>query len=364
MGLVSIFYIFFIWLIGTYPRRNRLLDEIPIVALSCGKTADMQTTFTLRPTMFVALTALAIGALTAAQPLSANEKTALVTARTTNKHGTAQDSHARLLPRELRVPGGVAIIAVGSSEAAKPTVTFNQSNVWVAKRGNEWVAVVGIPLSATPGEQHVTVSRGGEFSTLRFDVKPKRYAEQRLTLNRDMVEPPPDVQARIERESAHLKAVRSTWTELTHATRAEFVLPTQGPLSSRFGLQRILNGKPRSPHAGLDVAAPMGAPINAPGDGVVLDTGDYYYCGKTVFIDHGQGLITLYCHLSEILVNKGDVLKQGDRIGLVGSTGRSTGPHLHWTVYLNAVAVEPELFIPPKASTTAGAATKHKKPRE
>lgn len=299
-------------------------------------------------------------ALVCAQPIRASESSAVTAVRATSSSTTAQSARAIDLPRELRVPGGVAIIAVGSSEAPKPTVTFNQSNVWVAKRGNEWVAVVGIPLNTVPGEQQINVSRGGELSTLRFDVKPKRYPEQRLTLHRDMVEPPPEVQARIERESAHLKTVRSTWTELPQPTRAEFVLPTKGPLSSRFGLQRILNGKPRSPHAGLDVAAPLGTPIYSPGEGVVLDTGDYYYCGKTVFIDHGQGLITLYCHLSEILVNKGDVLKQGDRIGLVGSTGRSTGPHLHWTVYLNAVAVEPELFIRSKAGVAADAATKTK----
>lgn len=252
---------------------------------------------------------------------------------------------SRDLPRELRVPGGVALIEVGESSAPKPTVTFNQSNVWVAKRDGYWIAVVGIPLSASAGEHEIRVTRGSESAPQRFSVKSKRYPEQRLTLNRDMVEPPPEVQARIERESAHLKTVRTTWSTLPQPTSAAFVIPSKGPLSSRFGQQRILNGKPRSPHAGLDVAAATGAPIYAPGDGVVLDTGDYYYCGKTVFIDHGEGLITLYCHLSEIIANKGDRVRRGDRIGLIGSTGRSTGPHLHWTVYLNAVAVEPELFI-------------------
>jgi murein DD-endopeptidase MepM/ murein hydrolase activator NlpD len=228
-------------------------------------------------------------------------------------------------------------------------VSFNQSNVWVAKRDAVWIAVVGVPLSASVGEHEITVTRGSESTVQRFNVKPKRYPEQRLTLNRDMVEPPLEVQARIERESAHLKTVRTTWSTLPQPTSAAFVIPSKGPLSSRFGQQRILNGKPRSPHAGLDVAAPAGTPIHAPGDGVVLDTGEYYYCGKTVFIDHGQGLITLYCHLSEIIAKPGDTVKQGDRIGLIGSTGRSTGPHLHWTVYLNGVAVEPELFLPSTA---------------
>lgn len=314
----------------------------------------------------VVIYALAIGALTpssspvSAQPINTREGEAVVSDANRTR-SAARSQPPRDLPRELRVPGGVALVSLGPSDAPKPTVTFKQSNVWVAQRGDEWLAVVGIPLNATPGELQINVSRGSEFSTLRFDVKPKRYPEQRLTLHRDMVEPPPDVQARIERESAHLRAVRNAWTTRSQPTRADFVVPTKGPLSSRFGLQRILNGKPRSPHAGLDVAALLGAPIHAPGGGVVLDTGDYYYCGKTVFIDHGEGLITLYCHLSEIQVSKGAVVKQGDRIGLVGSTGRSTGPHLHWTVYLNAAAVEPELFIPTKAAAANDARAKTKK---
>jgi murein DD-endopeptidase MepM/ murein hydrolase activator NlpD len=255
------------------------------------------------------------------------------------------------LPRELRVPGGVALIDVGATSAPRPRAVSNGANVWVAQRNDRWIAAVGIALSAIPGEHRIEVSSPAngaisatEAQQFTYVVKQKRYPTQPLKLDRAMVEPPPEVLARIERESAHLKTVRNQWRE-NEATSARFVLPSKGPLSSRFGLQRVLNGKPRSPHAGLDVAAPAGTPIHAPGDGIVIDTGDYYFCGKTVFIDHGYGLITLYCHLSEIIAKPGDIVKQGDRIGLIGSTGRSTGPHLHWTVYLNGVAVEPELFV-------------------
>jgi murein DD-endopeptidase MepM/ murein hydrolase activator NlpD len=248
------------------------------------------------------------------------------------------------LPRELRVPGGVALIAVGKANEPRPAVTRDGANVWVVQRSGDWVAVVGIPLAATVGEHTIDVTHDNKTSTRSYTVSAKKYPVQKLKLDRAMVEPPPEVIARIERESAHLKTVRATWRE-SATTSAAFLIPSKGPLSSRFGLQRVLNGKPRSPHAGLDVAAPTGTPIHAPGDGIVIDTGDYYFCGKTVFIDHGHGLITLYCHLSEIIAKTGDVVRQGDRIGLVGSTGRSTGPHLHWTVYLNGVAVEPELFL-------------------
>jgi murein DD-endopeptidase MepM/ murein hydrolase activator NlpD len=248
-------------------------------------------------------------------------------------------------PRELRVPGGVAVIAVGKANEARPEVTRDGAKVWVTRKGDAWVAVVGIPLSSAAGEQEIVVKRGEQTTTQKFAVKPKHYPVQKLKLDRAMVEPPPDVMARIERESAHLKTVRSTWRDNAN-TSASFVIPSVGPLSSRFGLQRVLNGKPRSPHAGLDVAVPTGTPVNAPGDGVVIDAGDYYFCGKTMFVDHGNGLLSMHCHLSEFVSKVGDAVKQGDRIALSGVTGRATGPHLHWTVYLNGTAVEPELFLP------------------
>jgi murein DD-endopeptidase MepM/ murein hydrolase activator NlpD len=248
------------------------------------------------------------------------------------------------LPRELRVPGGVALLTVGDASAPRPAVTRDAANVWVVQRGGAWVAVVGIALSAPPGEHAVSVTRDGKTTEQSFTVKPKRYPVQKLTLNKAMVDPPPEVMARIERESAHLKTVRSTWRESDNTTAA-FTLPAKGPLSSRFGVARVLNGQPRSPHAGLDVAVGTGTPVNAPADGIVIDTGDYYFCGKGVMIDHGNGLITLYCHLNEFVAKTGDSMKRGERIALSGGTGRSTAPHLHWTVYLNGVAVEPELFL-------------------
>lgn len=249
-------------------------------------------------------------------------------------------------PRESRVPGGIAWIDLGPSVDSKPTAAIESNRVWVVEREGRWTAITGIALAAKPGTHQLQVTQNGETRAVPFVVKPKSYPVQTLKLNRAMVDPPPEVMARIERESAHLKTVRATWRE-SATTNAAFRLPSEGPLSSRFGVARVLNGKPRSPHAGLDVAAPTGTPVVAPGDAVVLDVGDYYFCGKSVILDHGNGLHTLYCHLSETTAKAGTTVSQGDRIGAIGSTGRSTGPHLHWTVYLNGTAVEPELFIPP-----------------
>lgn len=255
--------------------------------------------------------------------------------------------HAGALPRESRVPGGVALLRVADATEPRPAVSRDGVPVWVSRQATQWVAAVGLPLSLQPGEQQVEVrSTNGAARTITFTVKPKRYPVQHVTLrDQAMVEPPADVMARIERESAHLKALRSQWRE-TAATDAAFVQPARGRLSGRFGGSRVLNGKPRAPHAGLDVAVMTGTAVLAPADGVILDIGDYYFCGKTMFIDHGNGLLSLFCHLSEWDARVGDSVRKGQAVARSGATGRASGPHLHWSVYLNGTSVEPELFLP------------------
>ncbi len=255
--------------------------------------------------------------------------------------------HAGALPRESRVPGGVALLRVGDATEPRPAVSRDGVPVWVSRQATQWVAAVGLPLSLQPGEQQVEVrSTNGAARTITFTFKPKRYPVQHVTLrDQAMVEPPADVMARIERESAHLKVVRSQWRE-TAATDAAFVQPARGRLSGRFGGSRVLNGKPRAPHAGLDVAVMTGTAVLAPADGVILDIGDYYFCGKTMFIDHGNGLLSLFCHLSEWDAKVGDSVRKGQAVARSGATGRASGPHLHWSVYLNGTSVEPELFLP------------------
>lgn len=248
-------------------------------------------------------------------------------------------------PRESYVPGGVAIVPLGAHKEA-PAAFYDGTRVLVMREGERWRAIVGIPLEAAPGQHSVEMRHAERESTrLVFSVAEKEYPEQRITLaDETKVTPPPETLERIEREQQEMRGYYAHWTPRDEVP-LRFAWPVSGPLSSPFGLRRFFNDQPRAPHSGLDIAAPEGASVVAPAGGTVIATGDYYFNGNSVFIDHGQGLITMYCHLSRIDVKAGDELATGDLIGAVGKTGRATGPHLHWSVSLNAARVDPLLFV-------------------
>ena len=247
------------------------------------------------------------------------------------------------------VPGGVARLSLGTAEHS-PKAFLDGRRLLVRSEGGEWVAVVGVPLTAKPQSALlVEVTSDGKRAVLPIRVVDKKYLTQHITVAPDQADLPPEQMARYERERAHLQQVLRTFTERNPASLA-LLQPVEGRRSGNFGLRRIVNGKPRSPHSGLDIAAPEGTLIVAAGSGQVVDAGDYLFLGQTVILNHGQGLLSLYAHLSAIDVTAGQTVGLGQTLGKVGATGRITGPHLHFSVYLNAASVDPAIFLPAASS--------------
>ncbi|HHQ4506226.1 peptidoglycan DD-metalloendopeptidase family protein [Aeromonas hydrophila] len=240
------------------------------------------------------------------------------------------------------VPGGVAVVAL-SSEAQAPTARYQGKPVLVVREeGKRWIAIVGIPLKSQPGPHQLQVSDG---RTLGFTVGTKHYREQHIKLkNSRQVNPLAEDMTRINRELAEQTRAYQTFSP-AQPSNLLFDKPVEGPLSSPFGLRRFFNGEERNPHSGLDFAVGAGTPIKSPAAGKVILIGNYFFNGNTVFVDHGQGLISMFCHMSKVDVKLGQSLPRGGIVGRVGATGRATGPHMHWNVSLNDARVDPAIFI-------------------
>jgi murein DD-endopeptidase MepM/ murein hydrolase activator NlpD len=254
----------------------------------------------------------------------------------------AKESSLLNLPQDSRVPGGLAVIPLDESNDSQK-ITFNGQKVWTLSddNNNSW-AIIGIPLTQKVGKVSYKID-GKDFT---FTIQDKAYKEQRLTVKRKHSNPPADQIKRIQKESRLSKKAFTTFSDINkHKPYRAFKQPAQGPISSPFGLKRFFNDQARRPHSGIDIAAPRGANIIAPAAGEIILTGHFFFNGNSIFIDHGQGLITMYCHMDSLERKQGDKVKAGEIIGTIGSTGRATGPHLHWTVSLNNSRVEPLLFL-------------------
>jgi murein DD-endopeptidase MepM/ murein hydrolase activator NlpD len=251
------------------------------------------------------------------------------------------------LPQMSIVPGGVLSVHLDAPDTPVPIVTFDGNRALVLKVTEGWLAIVGLPLSAVPGTSSVLVHSGdAPEERIQFQIAAKEYATQSLKVAPGKVNLSKKDLARSAREHARVAAAFATFTESAPAT-LRLLQPVPGVRSSSFGLRRIFNDEPRSPHTGMDIAAPTGTAVLAAAAGEVLFTGNLFFTGNTIILEHGEGFMTLYAHLSAIDVAQGAHVKTGQLIGKVGATGRVTGPHLHWAVVLNQVDVDPALFLAP-----------------
>ena len=224
---------------------------------------------------------------------------------------------------------------------------FWKKRVLVRNIEQQWQAVIGLPLKIKSGIHKIKIiNKKGKKHFQEFSVHKKDYETRHITItNKRMVSPTKkDIERHYKERPLMVKALK-TWTE-NKKVQTQFSSPVEGRFSSIFGLRRIYNNQARiRRHTGLDIAAPVGTNISSPATGKVVLAGSYFFTGNTVFIDHGQGLISMYSHLDKTYVKAGQDLKEGEQIGTVGMTGRVSGPHLHWVVSLNNTKVDPKLFL-------------------
>jgi len=252
---------------------------------------------------------------------------------------------AQALPQQALVPGGIALLELPDYQS-DTMVYFKDKRVAVFPYQGSWIAMAGINLSTKPGDYAFSIRPAdGENTDSSFLIKYKKYDEQHLTIkNKRKVNPNKKDSQRIAKESKRKIKARKQYSETQ--PRVDFIWPVNGRISSIFGLRRFFNEQERRAHSGLDIAAAEGTPIKAVADGTVIDTGDFFFSGNMIYIDHGQGIVSLYAHLSKISVKPGDKIKQGQIIGNVGQTGRVTGPHLHFAIYANQTLIDPIFMLP------------------
>ncbi|SMN17439.1 Peptidase, M23/M37 family [uncultured Candidatus Thioglobus sp.] len=253
---------------------------------------------------------------------------------------------ASLSVSNVAIPGGIAVIDFHTNHA-NPKAFYGNVPVYTQRiKDSHWQALVGIPLLAKIGKKQIIIK---DFSERKIDftVKDYTYQEQHITLTgnkKKYVNPNLAHMDKIKRERPILSIARRTFSTQEFNNQS-FIRPVSGITTSPFGFKRFYNGEPRRPHTGLDYAGKIGTAIQAAAAGKVIVSGEFFFNGNAIFIDHGQGLISVYIHMNERIAKLGQIVKQGDIIGTIGQTGRATGSHLHFGVYLNQTVINPNILI-------------------
>jgi len=240
-------------------------------------------------------------------------------------------------------PGDILTVIV--KNAAGPVEgTFNGRHLYFNPAKKAFKSIVGIDLKTEPGTYPLSLTVDGKALGLDVVIAKKKYPVQKLTLPEDMVVLSPENEARTDREQRKMAAI---WPfDSLRVWEGNFIDPLPGKsVGTPFGVRRFINKIPKNPHSGVDITADEGEPVKAPNDGVVILVDDQFYSGNSVVLDHGQGIYTMFFHLSKINVKHGQAVRKGDVIALVGSTGRSTGAHLHWGARVQGAKVDPLALI-------------------
>lgn len=264
-------------------------------------------------------------------------KAALLTIFLCPMASAQSDTNAIEILKGQAIQGGLILIKT----APGSRLTLDDTPLMATADG---IAVIGFHRDDTAPVMVVATAPDGTVTSRQFTPQTRIYEEQRIEgLPPKMVTPPDEVVARIKRDREMVVMARSPATPIANFT-GDFAWPAQGIITGVYGSRRILNGKPRSPHYGIDIAAPKGSPVIAPQGGIIRMVADLYFTGWTVIIDHGHGVNSTFLHLEDTSVIPGDQVKKGQVIGTVGSTGRSTGPHLDWRVNLFGKRLDPQLL--------------------
>ncbi|WP_345977245.1 M23 family metallopeptidase [Sulfurimonas sp. HSL3-7] len=249
-------------------------------------------------------------------------------------------------PKNAPFPGGVVVKEVESSVPPRAYLGKRQLMVLPSGKKERYLVIAGIGLNQKMDSPYtITLKEGEKKRTYSIRLQEKAYKKQFITLkDKRKVSPKKMDMQRINDESRRSREALARFSPQKFRSLS-MIRPVDVNISDDFGKRRFFNNKPRRPHSGVDMAAPVGTPIVAPLAGRVVEIGEFFFNGNVIFIDHGLGLVSMYCHMHKFDVKKGQMLKQGEKVGEVGATGRVTGPHLHWGVSLNGAMVDPRLFF-------------------
>ena len=242
----------------------------------------------------------------------------------------------------LNTKGGLYIQELEDYNLASSIFLNNQRLLAIGYKDRNFL-IYGIPYESQLGKNSLKIKINNDIRYLDFNIKPKLFDTQKIRVSPKYLDLSLADQERVSAESNHLKQARDYWYDIFPDLR--FTIPANGIITGRFGTKRFYNEKVGKPHNGLDIGAEKGTKIMAPSGGKIILTGHYYYNGKFILLDHGMGLKSIFIHLDEVLVKKGQLVSKGEIIGKIGNTGKSSGPHLHWSLMLNKTYVDPEYFL-------------------